>query len=139
MANDKLVKPLLYDTRISPRDIIPNDWADSLRLDYLGKNEASAEIAARVVLASKELYALQASVENAVAEPVSDSVATAANASFTDIGAATGSYVQVYAQQQTDAINELKLQLNTAIATINALVVTVNESLATEREAGLRK
>lgn len=59
MADEILNKPLLYDARQTPRDILPNEWADSLRLDYLGRNEAAAEISDRVTLIGKAVYQLQ--------------------------------------------------------------------------------
>lgn len=63
MANEALKKPLIYDARQTPRDILPRDWADSLRLDYLGRNEAAAEIADRVLLIGRAVYDLQVTQE----------------------------------------------------------------------------
>lgn len=63
MADSALTKPLLYDARQTPRDILPSEWADSLRLDYLGRNEAAAEIADRVLLIGKAVYQLQLNQE----------------------------------------------------------------------------
>ena len=63
MPDEKLIKPLIYDARQTPRDILPGDWADSLRLDYLGRNEAAAEIAERVLLIGKAVYQLQVNQE----------------------------------------------------------------------------
>lgn len=64
MADIKLTRPLIYDARQTPRDILPSEWADSLRLDYLGRNEAAAEIAERVLLIGKAVYQLQVNQED---------------------------------------------------------------------------
>jgi hypothetical protein len=63
MPDAILIKPLIYDARQTPRDILPSDWADSLRLDYLGRNEAAAEIAERILLIGKAVYDLQVRIE----------------------------------------------------------------------------
>lgn len=67
MADEKLARPLLYDVRQTPRDILPGEWQDSLRLDYLGRNEAAAEIADRVLLIGKAVYQLQLNQEDILA------------------------------------------------------------------------
>ena len=67
MPDIKLTRPLIYDARQTPRDILPNEWADSLRLDYLGRNEAAAEVADRVLLIGKAVYELQQQMEQVLA------------------------------------------------------------------------
>lgn len=138
MADERLIKPLMFDARQTPRDSLPRDWADSLRLDYLGRNESTAEIAQRLVDTAGAVYALQQYTEIAVAAAVSDAAASGASASFDDIAAAGATYAQAYAQGQTDAIMQLKAQFNLLVENFNALVVIVNQSLQTERDAGLR-
>ena len=59
MADEKLKKPLINDARQTPRDSLPRDWADSLRLDYLSRNEALAELSERVLLIGRAVYDLQ--------------------------------------------------------------------------------
>lgn len=63
MPDATLIKPLIYDARQTPRDILPSDWADSLLLDYLGRNEAAAEAAERILLIGKVVYDLQVRIE----------------------------------------------------------------------------
>ena len=67
MPNATLIKPLIYDARQTPRDILPQEWGDSLRLDYLGRNEAAAEIASRILLIGRAVYDIQVQNEQIIA------------------------------------------------------------------------
>ena len=67
MANEALKRPLLFDVRQTPRDMLPNEWADSLRLDYISRNDAASELADRVLLLGRAVYDLQVSVESILA------------------------------------------------------------------------
>jgi hypothetical protein len=62
MPDARLIKPLSTEIQ-TPRDILPKEWADSLKLDYLNSNEQIAEIAARVQIIGKAVYDLQVAVE----------------------------------------------------------------------------
>ena len=62
MPDERLKKPLQLSQQ-TPRDILPKEWADSLKLDYLSGNEALSEIAAKVDLIGKAVYELQVAVE----------------------------------------------------------------------------
>jgi hypothetical protein len=55
-----------------------------------------------------------------------------------DVTAAGATYTQVYAQEQTDAINALRQNVIDLVAANNALVAVVNQMLATERTAKQR-
>ena len=62
MPDERLKKPLQL-LQQTPRDILPKEWTDSLRLDYLESSEALTEIAAKVDLIGKAVYDLQVAVE----------------------------------------------------------------------------
>ena len=62
MPDNRLIAPLQAQNQ-TPRDILPKEWADSLKLDYLNSNEQLAEIAQRVQLIGKAVYDLQIAVE----------------------------------------------------------------------------
>jgi hypothetical protein len=62
MPDNRLIAPLQAQNQ-TPRDILPKEWADSLKLDYLNSNEQVAEIAERVRLIGKAVYDLQIAVE----------------------------------------------------------------------------
>ena len=62
MPDERLKKPLQL-LQQTPRDILPKEWADSLKLDYLESSEALTEIAAKVDLIGKAVYDLQVAVE----------------------------------------------------------------------------
>ena len=62
MPDNRLLQPLQAQTQ-TPRDILPKEWADSLKLDYLNSNEQVAELAERVRLIGKAVYDLQVAVE----------------------------------------------------------------------------
>ena len=62
MPDNRLIAPLQAQNQ-TPRDILPREWANSLKLDYLNSNEQVAEIAERVQLIGKAVYDLQIAVE----------------------------------------------------------------------------
>jgi hypothetical protein len=62
MPDNRLTAPLQAQNQ-TPRDILPKEWADSLKLDYLNSNEQLAEIAERVQLIGKAVYDLQQRIE----------------------------------------------------------------------------
>jgi hypothetical protein len=62
MPDTRLLQPLQAQTQ-TPRDILPKEWADSLKLDYLNSNEQVAELAERLTLISQAVFDLQAAVE----------------------------------------------------------------------------
>jgi hypothetical protein len=62
MPDERLKKPLSVDIQ-TPRDILPKEWVDSLKLDYLNSNEQLAVIGAKVDLIGRAVYDLQVAVE----------------------------------------------------------------------------
>ena len=62
MPDNRLIAPLQAQNQ-TPRDILPKEWADSLKLDYLNSNEQVAEIAERVLLIGRAVHDLQARIE----------------------------------------------------------------------------
>jgi hypothetical protein len=62
MPDNRLIQPLQASNQ-TPRDILPKEWADSLKLDYLNSNEQLAEVAARVELIGLAVYDLQQRIE----------------------------------------------------------------------------
>jgi len=62
MPDARLIKPLGTEIQ-TPRDILPKEWADSLKLDYLNSNEQLAAIAAKVDLIGRAVYDLQVKVQ----------------------------------------------------------------------------
>ena len=62
MPDEKLIKPLGTEIQ-TPRDILPKEWADSLKLDYINSNEQLAAIAAKVDLIGRAVYDLQVKVQ----------------------------------------------------------------------------
>jgi hypothetical protein len=66
---------------------------------------------------------------------VADAVTSTAAVVFADIGAAPALYDAVYAQEQTDAINDLKSKHNALLLDLNAAITLFNELLASSKTA----
>ena len=63
MADSRLIASLPTSSQ-TPREILPKEWPDSLKLDYLNTSEQITQIAQRVELIGKAVYDLQVLIES---------------------------------------------------------------------------
>lgn len=70
-----------------------------------------------------------------LADLVTDVAQTSSTIATADVGLAPATYTQVYAQEQTDLINELKATVNDLVTDTTDLVTQFNELLANMKTA----